>query len=77
MYVKFNIKQALQVYKDMGGTTTFPDSLKQVLKFMQNDSNVTNMEEAAYLLATAKGESDYSLQRWESDYVCGPVGQAL
>ena len=75
MYVKFNIKQALQVYTELGGTTTFPDSLKQVLKFMQNDSNITNMVEAAYLLATAKGESDYSLQRWESDYVCGPVGQ--
>lgn len=74
MYVKFNINQALKVWQENGGTTKFLDSLTQVLKFMQSDKNITNMQEAAYLLATAKGESDYSLQRWESDYVCGPVG---
>ena len=74
MYIKFNIKQALNAWQAEGGKTNFPDSLEQVLKFMQNDSNITNMEEASYLLATAKGESDYSLQRWESDFVCGPIG---
>ena len=75
-YVKFNITQAIKVWIENGGTTKFPKSLKQVLKYIQNDPNITNMKEAAYLLATAKGESDFSLERWESDYVCGPVGQA-
>jgi predicted chitinase len=27
------------------------------------------------LLATAKAESDYSLERWESDYACGSIGK--
>jgi predicted chitinase len=75
MYIKFNINQALKVWIENGGTTKFPQSLRDVLKFMQNDSNLTNIAEAAYLLATAKGESDFSLQRWESDYVCGPIGE--
>jgi putative chitinase len=75
MYVKFNIKQALRVWAESGGQTKFADSLKTVLKYIQNDPNITNIKEAAYLLATAKGESDFSLTRWESDFVCGPVGQ--
>ena len=32
------------------------------------------MKEVAYFLATAKVESDYSLQRWEADYLCGAKG---
>ena len=75
MYIKFNIKQALDVWTASGGQTKFLSSLETVLKYMQNDPNITNMKEAAYLLATAKGESDYSLTRWESDFVCGPTGQ--
>ena len=74
MPVKFNINTALNLYKQSGGTTNFESSLKQVLKFMQNDVNVNNEKEAAYFLATAKSESDYSLQRWESDYLCGEKG---
>ena len=66
MPVKFNINTAFNLYKQSGGTTNFESSLKQVLRFMQNDVNVNNEKEAAYFLATAKSESDYSLQRWEA-----------
>ena len=74
MPVKFNINTALNLYKQSGGTTNFESSLRQVLRFMQNDVNVNNEKEAAYFLATAKSESDYSLQRWEADYLCGEKG---
>ena len=74
MYVKFDVNQAMKVWQSNGGRSKFEDSLETVLKYIQNDPNITNMEEAAYLLATAKAESDYSLQRWERDFVCGPTG---
>lgn len=74
MPVKFNIKEAIKVWKQDGGKSDFEDSLRNVLKFMQNDPNVSNIKEASYLLATAKAESDYSLTRWEADYVCGDIG---
>ena len=74
MSVSFNINKAYKMYGDSGGSTKFPDSLKQVLNFMQKDRKLNNAKEAAYLLATAKSESDYSLQRWEADYLCGPKG---
>ena len=41
---------------------------------MQDDKNLNSIEQVAYFLATAKVESDYSLQRWEADYVCGDAG---
>lgn len=75
MYVKFSIPNALAVWQEKGGTTNFPESLQDVLKYIQNDPNITNPLEAAYLLGTAKAESDFSLTRWEADYVCGSVGQ--
>lgn len=74
MPVRFNINKAYALYKQAGGTTNFESSLKQVLRFMQNDVNINNEKEAAYFLATAKSESDYSLQRWEADYLCGEKG---
>ena len=74
MAVKFNVNQALKLFKEKGGKTSFDDSLKTVLKFMQNDENLNTKNEVAWLLATAKVESDYSLQRWESDYLCGKAG---
>lgn len=74
MPVKFNINQAMKLWKENGGKSKFEDSLRNVLKFMQNDKNVSNIDEASYLLATAKAESDYSLQRWEADYLCGNIG---
>ncbi len=74
MAVKFKVSKALEEFKNQGGTTKFPDSLRDVLKFIQNDPNINNKKEAAWLLATAKVESDYSLQRWESDFLCGKAG---
>jgi predicted chitinase len=74
MPVKFNVDKVLRLWKASGGRSKFKNSLRAVLIYIQNDPNITNMREAAYLLATAKAESDYSLQRWESDYTCGPAG---
>jgi len=74
MPVKFNIRNALSEFKTLGGTTKFPESLKDVLAYMQNDKNLSTKNEVAWLLATAKVESDYSLSRWESDYLCGKAG---
>ena len=74
MPVKFNINTAIQLFNQSGGKTKFDSSLKKVLNFMQNDDNLSNKKEVAYFLATAKSESDYSLQRWEADYLCGEKG---
>jgi len=74
MPVKFNVNKSIQLFNQSGGNTKFDNSLSQVLNFMQNDDNVSNKEEASYFLATAKTESDYSLTRWESDYLCGEKG---
>ncbi len=74
MSVKFNIKEAIKLYKEAGYETSFPKSLKDVMKFMQKDKNLYTKKDVAYILATAKKESDYSLQRWESDFACGRYG---
>jgi predicted chitinase len=74
MPVKFNVNNAVEKFKKYGGKTTFPDSLKQVLTFIQNDPNFNTINEVGWLLATAKLESNYSLQRWEADYLCGDAG---
>ena len=74
MPVKLNKSKALNHYFSEGGDTSFPDSLGQVLDFIQEDNNLNKKEEVAYLLATAKSESDYQLTRWESDYLCGERG---
>ncbi len=75
MPVKFSTNNALKDFYELGGITNFPDSLKSVLNYIQNDENINNVKEAAYLLATAKKESDYSLERYESDFLCGKVGE--
>ena len=74
MPVKFNVNKAIELFNQKGGNTKFDKSLRQVLSFMQNDDNLSNKKEVAYFLATAKVESDYSLQRWEADYLCGDKG---
>ena len=74
MPVKFNVNKAIELFNQKGGNTKFDKSLRQVLTFMQNDDNLSNKKEVAYFLATAKTESDYSLQRWEADYLCGEKG---
>jgi hypothetical protein len=52
----------------------FEESLKKVLYFIKQDAEIKDAREAAYMLATAFGESNYSLQRWEADYVCTGTG---
>jgi len=75
MPVKFNTNAVMQLYQRDGGTTAFPDSLRKTLNFLQNDDNIGNIKELSYFLATAKAESDYSLTRWEADYLCGEKGE--
>jgi hypothetical protein len=53
---------------------SFSPSLKQVLKWGVKDARITDIRQLAYILATADIESDYSLTRWEADYVCGEWG---
>lgn len=72
--LNYNVNKVLDEFKKLGGKTNFPDSLKTVLTWAKNDKNIKNLKHLAYLLATAKIESDYSLQRWESDYLCGSTG---
>lgn len=74
MPVRFNIDEVMKLYAEKGGDTDFPNSLRDVLRYVQNDKNITTINQVAYLLATAKIESDYSLQRWEADYLCGKAG---
>ena len=68
MSVKFNINEAIKVWKKDGGQTKFEDSLRDVLKFMQNDKNISNIEKqnkqnnikSAY----------YQSKRWLHFYTC-------
>lgn len=74
MAIKVDIDKLLEDYKDGGHKTEFLNSLKKVLQFASKDKNLNSINHLSYLLATAKIESDYSLERWESDYVCGKAG---
>jgi hypothetical protein len=47
----------------------FESSLRDTLALIKNDSSITDIREAAYLLGTAFAEAGYSLQRWEADYL--------
>jgi hypothetical protein len=75
MAIKVDIDKLYSDYKKEGHKTDFPDSLKQVLEYARTDKNLNDISDLAYLLATAKVESDYSLQRWESDYACKLKGK--
>lgn len=75
MAIKVDIEKLYSDYKSQGEKTQFPDSLKQVLKYARTDKNLNDISDLAYLLATAKIESDYSLQRWEADYICNSQGK--
>jgi predicted chitinase len=75
MAIKVDINNLISDYQKSGGKTNFPDSLKKVLQYAQSDNNLKEVSDLAYLLATAKVESDYSLQRWESDYLCNLQGK--
>ena len=75
MAIQVDIDKLLSDYKKSGRKTNFPDSLKKVLQYARTDENLKDVSDLAYLLATAKEESDYSLQRWESDYICNLQGK--
>lgn len=75
MAIKVDIDKLLSDYKKEGRKTNFPESLKKVLQYARTDKNLKDISDLAYLLATAKVESDYSLQRWESDYICNLQGK--
>jgi predicted chitinase len=68
---RFNVDTALRL---SGYNGKFKESLKQILKYLASDKRVTDLRIAAYILATSKVESEYSLQRWEADYLCGSYG---
>lgn len=74
MAVKLKENKAIELYKSSGGTIGFENSLRDVFDYASKDSRITDVKQLAYLLATAKIESDYSLQRWEADYLCGKQG---
>lgn len=76
MAIKLKEQKAIELYKSSGGTIGFEDSLRDVFDFVSKDNRITDKKHLAYLLATAKIESDYSLQRWEADYLCGKKGVA-
>lgn len=75
MALKFDTDKLIRDYYGSGGKTGFPDSLRQTLEFARKDSRINKIEHLAYLLATADVEADYSLQRWEADYMCGLWGK--
>jgi predicted chitinase len=74
--VKLNINNAIDLFKSKGGDTTFEYSLRKTLEYAEKDKRITSLSDLAYLLATAEVESNYSLQRWEADYLCGKQGYA-
>ena len=76
MAIKLKTDKAIELYKSSGGTIGFEDSLRDVFDYASKDKRITNKKQLAYLLATARKESDYSLQRWEADYLCGKQGVA-
>ena len=65
-----NIDKAVEIYKNKGGQVNFKNDLLKIFKFAERDSRINYIDELAYLLATAEVESNYSLSRWEADYVC-------
>jgi putative chitinase len=75
MAIKVNIDNLIADFKKKGGKTDFLNSLKNVLKYARTDKNLNDVSDLAYLLATASEESNYSLQRWESDYLCNLYGK--
>jgi hypothetical protein len=74
MAITYNTNEVFNEFKKRGGKTKFESSLKQVLDWSKNNEDIFDISDLAYLLATASAESDYSLQRWESDYQCDGAG---
>ena len=74
MGVNINVENAISDYKKNGGKTSFESSLKKIFDFASKDPKLNDVNHLAYLLATAKIEADFSLERWESDYSCKSKG---
>jgi hypothetical protein len=72
--IKVNIDKIISDYKKSGQKIDFPEGLKKIFQFASKDKRLTSLNHFAYLLATARIESEYSLERWEADYVCGKAG---
>jgi len=75
MPITYNVNEVYDDFIAKGGKTGFSQSLKDILELSKNNPKINDISELAYLLATASVESDYSLQRWEADYVCGLYGK--
>jgi len=74
MALLFEENEVLSIFEKKGQKTDFSGSLFTILTWIQSDNRINDVKEAAYLLGTAAAESNYSLQRWEADYVCGKAG---
>lgn len=75
MGFNYDISKVIDDYKSLGGKTLNEKWLKYILSKAKKDSRLKNIKHLAYLLATGKVESDYSVERWEGDYLCGKIGQ--
>ncbi len=76
MPLQFDIDTVIDIFENKKKLTTpFSGSLRTILTYLKNDNRINDIKEAAYVLGTAAVESNYSLQRWEADYVCGPAGK--
>jgi hypothetical protein len=77
MPLQFDINSVINIFEnEKQQTTPFSGSLRTILSYIQTDNRINDIKEAAYLLGTAAVESNYSLQRWESDYVCKLYGKS-
>jgi predicted chitinase len=70
MGIKVDIDKSISLYKSKGGKIAFENDLKKTLGYVANDNRINDVRELAYLLATAQVEGEYSLTRWEADYIC-------
>ena len=77
MALKFDIEKAINLYFERNNNTFFPDSLRNILKYINDDPNIGDIRLASYILATYKVDTDYSLQSWERDFSCGKRGEEL
>jgi hypothetical protein len=72
----FNIEDAISRIESTAfrPKNIFKKYLRDTLALIKNDSNITDIRQAAYLLGTAYAEAGYSLQRWEADYLYKGAG---
>lgn len=71
MGLNIDAKKAVEL---SGYSGQFKRSLYDTIRWSSKSDKINDIDELAYLLATASVESGYSLQRWESDYLCGQTG---